>query len=415
MRNRTRLAADRRGATAAVFAIAMPVLVGMGALAVDVGIWNVQKRQAQGAADQAAFSAAVAAKAGNSNLNVEMNARAITAGMGFVHDENGVAVTVTNPPAEGQFAGNSGYWEVTVEEPQATWLAGYLFGGEATVRARAVAGRASGGNACIIGLGTASGNSVHIDQNGVFGTNGQSCGVYSNSGIYMGNNSIIAGSALVAGLLDPSSKPNHAIGNLQENSTPIEDPYADRPAPAPTGPCLSKTMLGDNVTPYKAGHYCNGMDIRKGVITLESGTYYIEGSVSMVTSGVTITSSGPVTLVLMSGAKFNDIQSVKFDFDAPKESDRGSSFPYPGIAIIGLDTYPSSQDFKNGIIFDILGAIYFPYQTLNLKNNGATFANDKCTQLVAKIVQIKNNMDMKDNCPGTGIRSPGGSSIALME
>ncbi|MBJ7501246.1 MAG: hypothetical protein JHC57_15935, partial [Sphingopyxis sp.] len=92
VRNRTNLARDSRGATAAIFAIAMPVLVGMGALAVDVGLWTVQKREAQGAADQAAFSAAIAAQADGDDA-AHLEGRAIAASMGFVDGQDDVTVT----------------------------------------------------------------------------------------------------------------------------------------------------------------------------------------------------------------------------------------------------------------------------------------------------------------------------------
>ncbi|MBA4046840.1 MAG: hypothetical protein C0471_20880, partial [Erythrobacter sp.] len=52
---------DTNAATAAIFAILLPVIIGFGALAFDVGVWTMRSRQAQGAADQAAYSAAVAA------------------------------------------------------------------------------------------------------------------------------------------------------------------------------------------------------------------------------------------------------------------------------------------------------------------------------------------------------------------
>ncbi|ALJ14583.1 pilus assembly protein TadG-related protein [Sphingopyxis macrogoltabida] len=406
MRNWTRLPADRRGATAAVFAIAMPVLVGMGALAVDVGIWNVQKRQAQGAADQAAFSAAVAAKAGNTSANAAMNARAITAGMGFVDGQNGVAVTVTNPPAAGQFAGKSGYWEVTVTEPQATWLAGYLLGGEANVRARAVAGGSAGGNACIIGLAT-SGTAVSMSNNNEVTNPG--CAVYSNANMSMSNNSKIFGSAYVSGTV---SKSNGAtIGTEQTGVPPVADPYADVTVPSSCTGTAKMTASNNQTVNYSPGYFCEGIAVGNGVtINLSAGTYYI-GKTLTNGNNLKINATGGVTLILMNGAAFNDANTnngMTLNITAP------STGTYAGIAIMSLATSPTSQDFKNNVTFNVQGAMYFRNQNINFKNN-MTFNAGLCTQLVAQRIDMKNNANMNNNCPGTGIRSPGGSSIALME
>ena len=55
-----RLANDRRGSIAVTVALAMTVLIGFAGAGVDFAMWETAKRDLQGAADQAAYSAAVA-------------------------------------------------------------------------------------------------------------------------------------------------------------------------------------------------------------------------------------------------------------------------------------------------------------------------------------------------------------------
>ena len=55
-----RVAADRRGVTAVITALALTTLLGFCGLAVDVVMWQVNQRQLQGAADQAVLAAATA-------------------------------------------------------------------------------------------------------------------------------------------------------------------------------------------------------------------------------------------------------------------------------------------------------------------------------------------------------------------
>ena len=53
-----RLSRDARGASAALVAIALPVLIGFGALGAEAGSWYTLKLRSQYAADAAAISAA---------------------------------------------------------------------------------------------------------------------------------------------------------------------------------------------------------------------------------------------------------------------------------------------------------------------------------------------------------------------
>lgn len=390
---------DTGGATAAIFAIALPVLVGMGALAVDVGIWNVQKRQAQGAADQAAYSAAVAAKAGANATNATTDAHAIAAGMGFVNGANGVTITVNSPPANGQFVGETGYWEVIVSEPQNTWLAGYFLGSGATVNARAVAGGSAGGTACIIGLNSSTGvDAITMDNNNIVSNPG--CTIYSNSNFSVANNSGISGTAYAAGSftgkVDKADLPNKVSGAAQ-----VDDPYADLTLPSTCSG--SATITGDGTK--TAGSYCGGFVIDNNkTVTLSSGTYIIGSNFSLGNS-VVINSTGPVTLIFMPNTNIAIGNNAAFHFDAP------TTGPYAGIGMAGRNLTTNFVSWNNAL-FDIQGAIYFPNQTLEIKNN---FSSTKCTQIVANIVQIKNNANMASTCPGSGIRSPGGSTVALLE
>ena len=401
-----RLARDSRGATAAIFAIAMPLLVGMGALAVDVGIWNVQKRQAQGAADQAAYSAAVAAKA-NGDDKGDPEGKAVAANMGFVHNVNGVTVEVHNPPTSGQFATEAGYWEVIIREPQATWLAGYFLGGGPTVAARAVAGGANGGNACIIGLNQTADETVKVWGNGTIST--KKCNVYTNSS---SDKSLVCGGSCVV------NASTYAVGGNKEqgngdlagavNATgrsPVEDPYKDVTASAP-GACAATNLTPANNATINPGHYCGTLTISNSV-TLSPGVYYVD---KLSVSGTLKGPSG-VTIILTSNETdvFATNGSPTINMEAPK------SGTYAGIAIMNLTT-PKNKNallkFNGDTEFSVLGALYFPKWSMEFLGS---FDDTKCTQLVADKITITGDANMLHVCPGSGIRSPGGTTIALLE
>src|SRR5205823_1178406 len=63
---------DRRGASATMFAVALPVLIGLGALGAETGAWYTIKRQNQAAADAAVISAAHQVAAGKTNISTDL-------------------------------------------------------------------------------------------------------------------------------------------------------------------------------------------------------------------------------------------------------------------------------------------------------------------------------------------------------
>lgn len=399
MRKWARLSKDNRGATAAIFAIAMPVLVGMSALAVDLGLWTVQKREAQGAADQAAFSAAIAAQA-DGDAAGHLEGKAVAASMGYVHGQNGIAVTTAKLASLDGEAGD--FWEVIIAKPQSMGLAALFLGSAPTARARAVAGTASGGAACIIGLST-SGTSVSIDNNNSISNPG--CAVYSNASMSMRNGSSINGSAFVAGAIDKQNPSQITIGNEVTGVSPIVDPYADVPSP---GPCNNSVKI-TNGGGYSAGQYCAGFEIKNNasnnVLNLAAGTYFV-GGIFRLDNGVTINGTG-VSIVLMPGTTASLGNNLVLNITAP------TSGSYAGVALMGRNLGTNILAWNNAI-FNVQGAMYFPNQELSIKNN-SIFNSAQCTQLVANIVSINNNANMNDECPGSGIRDVGNGKVALLQ
>jgi Flp pilus assembly protein TadG len=63
---------DNRGATAAVIAAALPVLIGFETLGVETGLWYMIKWQSQSAADAAAIAAAYEIIAGKTDLDGDL-------------------------------------------------------------------------------------------------------------------------------------------------------------------------------------------------------------------------------------------------------------------------------------------------------------------------------------------------------
>jgi Flp pilus assembly protein TadG len=131
-------ASHRPGKALALFAIGMPVLLGMTGLVIDSGLLMAGQRTAQNAADSGAMAAAMELYRGSSSSS------ATTTATTFVQTYNSLSnatVTVNIPPQSGVYTGRVGYAETIVSVPFTTTLIQVLgINASQTVSARAVAG-----------------------------------------------------------------------------------------------------------------------------------------------------------------------------------------------------------------------------------------------------------------------------------
>src|SRR5581483_9418038 len=111
------LSRDRRGGAAITLAISLAGIAGLAGL-------YVTKRTMQGAADSAAYTAALALNNGASSTAVASQAKSIAASYGFADGSNSVTVTVNTPPLSGNYTNNDSAVEVIVSQPQPLQLAG---------------------------------------------------------------------------------------------------------------------------------------------------------------------------------------------------------------------------------------------------------------------------------------------------
>lgn len=128
----------RNGKVLVMFAVSLPMLLGVAGLVIDGGLLMLADRRAQQAADAAATMAAHVVMEGGSV------ATATSVAEDFVHANSGLGtatVTVEIPPVTGPRAGDGAYAEVVVEVETPTYLT-HLFSGStsSTVSTRAVAG-----------------------------------------------------------------------------------------------------------------------------------------------------------------------------------------------------------------------------------------------------------------------------------
>ena len=217
----------------------------------------------------------------------------------------------------------------------------------------------------------------------------------------MDNNSAINGPVNVVGGWSLGGNVSMAGSPIKDHAPPIADPYAGLTVgsvPACTGQSGSGNNNAQiNLSP---GHFCSGWDFGNNVrLNLAPGTYYID---SMLSAGnnANITGTG-VTLVV------NGNYGVDLDNNTSVSLTAETSGAFARRVIVGLSTASMvTQTFANNTSIQIIGAIYFPHQIINMENNGAT-APGGCTQVIGPKISIANNVNFGNNCDGTGVEPLG--------
>ena len=160
--------ADRRGATAALFGVAATAVVGFAGLATEAGYWYNVRRDAQNAADHAAFAGAVRLGVATNVLEnadgtkltdaarltqIQNAGRDTTARNGFTHNANNNTVDVNWPPVSGAYAGNTNAVQVIITQQRPRLISAlFLASANQQIRVSGVAALQDLGSACVLAL-----------------------------------------------------------------------------------------------------------------------------------------------------------------------------------------------------------------------------------------------------------------------
>ena len=402
------------GSEAIQLALSSIAILGMVALAVEITFLVYKHRQMQAAADAAAFGAAIARKTGYTS-SFALEARAAAAQVGYVNGADGVAVTVNSPPLHGNYTANNSAVEVIISQSQSLSLVTLFQTGLFSVGASAVAMAGSSGSFCVLGLDTSASATVRILNNGIVAST--TCGVAVNStsstALILDNNSAIYGPVSVVG--------NFSLGGtarLYYRTTPypmtgaaaVADPYASMTLSA-SGATARTQPTGCTTCNLQPGRYANGLNYTNGgTLNFAAGVYYIDTRLNLSNS-VVVNATAGVTIVINGSYAMSIGNNATLNITAP------TTGPTAGVAFASIRTASSSvtQTFSNNALVNLTGAIYFPNQTLQFGNN-ATINTPICGQLIARIVQIQNNANLKNACGGTGaVALTSGGAVKLVE
>jgi len=416
-------------------------LIGMGALAIEIGFVIYKQRQMQSAADAAAYSAVIAKSTGYP-ATFATEADAVAAQVGFVNGANGVTITVNNPPQNGANVGNNSAVEAIITQDQTPYLKLVTLFGSPSVNVwvHAVATIGSGGG-CAWQLSPSANPGVTISNGAtvtmvscglnVCSTGNTALSMSGGTHLNLTNASGQLSSSNPVSVAGKASITNGAqINNVASCSAPTckasqgacaanVDPYAGVPMPTmPTG-CSNGTNksygYSSGVQTLNPGVWCNGVTfgssanikMNPGVYWVNGGTFSVGGAVVMNGTGVTIVLTGTATDGYSPPYAIASIgNGATVNLTAPLPT---SGLGTQGIVFFGDRSGPANpgSNFGGGASMNITGAIYLPSQTVQFSNGISNPSG--CTQLIAGTMQFAGGADFSNNCAGTGTSGSGGA------
>jgi Flp pilus assembly protein TadG len=306
------------GQVVVLTALSLMLLMGVMALAVDVGHLHYLKQQLDSTADAAALAGAleISACGGTANCTaMQEAAKSAVAENGFsapslatqcaASSGTGVALQLNNGPcalgSSDPNHGNTNYVEAVLTETQGTFF-GAVIGvpavklvsrSEATVFAT---GSGGSGNACLY-----AGSVAFNSSNGVMDLQ---CGIQDNGNLQTNNgDSVNTPSFTYAGSWSPNNCNGSCVWSKASptSGSKANDPLASKTPPIQPAISSTNTQTPNNGATLQPGYYPWGFNLNSNVsVTLSPGVYYLGGSIN-VDSGATLSGTG-VTMYFASGS-----------------------------------------------------------------------------------------------------------------
>ena len=418
-----RILQDQRGVSAMIVAIALPALVGFGALGAETGLWFTIKLHNQSAADAAAISAAYEVIAGKTDVASDLTPAAAEAAT--YNGYKGSAPAVVYPYSDAMASNGIA---VTLQQSQRAILA-TMFLTEVNVATKAVAVIEVLDHPCILAL-AGSGTSLEILPGAHLTM--PNCSAAANS-IGAGaielqdtTSSVTAATLVTAGEIslqgnpvDPFAAPSEfALGSPAMIGAPsIADPYA---ATLTHTFIIAGMASAPKCKPLSAGHISGNCKagtwtVRPGqTVDLSPGTYWLTGNLTVEATGTLQCLS--CTIVLTRNTTGSTVGNVDILSGATVTLQAPNSGMFSGILFIQDPLALSSgstNGFEGGLSMKLTGLLYFPKTTVAFQGNpGAA-----CTLLVVNQVSIVGASDFSTSgCPGGGLaKLPTVNTVVLAE
>lgn len=299
-KNTSKTYQNSRGAVAIIVAILAPVLIGFGALVVDVGDWYATQIQLQNAADAAAMAGARTLPYSESNNSSFVQTVVTESANEAEPNLNNMisSATITR-------SGNSQTITVTTSSPEQIFLSGIFGHRSLALNATASASVYNNQPACVLALGQESGDGITISDSAstLYSPN---CSTFSAN--YIENKGSVTTPIVSAVGSISGSFSSQTI--VMQAVNPIQNPYVGVTIPitpqscAVVGGCPNNISSKSNIT-LEPGTYNGGISIgSNSTVFFQPGLYYIIGGNLSFGGSVAVSGSG-VTFVFESDSSGN--------------------------------------------------------------------------------------------------------------
>jgi hypothetical protein len=384
----------------------MPLLVGAGAVGIDVAQWTLTKRHLQRMADTAALAGAHAV--------MQQNPAKQAADRATLHNDQvtlSTAAVVENAPTSGPFMNDAKAVRVTVSATPKLSFISFFMSGPTTIAAEATATVASDPRFCMVTL--EEGFNAGYDMSGSSGVMAD-CGMMSNSkskvtAYTFGGNStkVKATEAAAVGAVAAANNWDTTT-KLLPNQFKIPDPFASVPEAStfiPSSCGASEVIEGNSWTNKNLSPRCwtNGLSF-KTKVTLNAGTYVVKGGTLEFGAGANVTANGPVTFILTgdnaaSIAKLSIGSNATLNLTGPTSGSLADILFYQDRRA----RYIGSENTLTGNSGSVFGsAFYFP--TTNLHFIGTSGSTPICARMVSLRMSFGGNSAANVSCAGASGR-----------
>lgn len=406
---------DRRAAVSLVLAAAMPALVAIMALGIDVSYWTTVRVELQRTADIAAMAGAMKyastnspSKALTTAANVaEMNGLPVGTRAGY----GTTRLTDTYGNYSATFSFTSSPTQITATVQRSVTL---MFGAALVASSRQtqtisagagaqLSSRSNSSKACAVALNGNSSGITTIDDLTVSGGKNtritmSGCDLRSDASMNFNGTPGVAVPNLIASGSITGSYTNDctATGTCDQQFTAV--PQIPDPLAGTYGSDLSVPTTtiaqpsGTSLSPPPSGEAYSSLSFASGTYTLGPGVYYVSGQVTFNSNSI-VNGTG-VTIVMGSNGGLTMNGTVTVNLTAPATgSTAGMLFGSNGAISMSLNGDSSAT---------LGGAIYLPNGSVNLVGNTSPSSN--CLEVVALNISFGGSSSLSNaSCGSLGV------------
>jgi len=420
---------DQRGAVAIMFVLILPILLGAIGMGVEVGYWFSKHRELQTAADAAAIAGGYEVNENRASQTKTIadreagnNGWSSAVGTSAVNNSqyNGTYPTGSYSTS---YAADNNAVEVALSLNVDRLFSSWFLSSDLTLKATAVATLVADDNlACVLALG--SGNPAQaLEASGSLSVTMAGCSAATNSSHA---NAVFAKPGFSVDCIysaggGSGSPTTTACSGIQSNQLATEDPYeaaVTKPATSDFSACIPYVQpsppADDGLSPDV---YCGLTYTNNGkILTLNSGTYYIDRGDLLIASGATIDATAGVTIVFGDSTGAGDCGGVAVQGASSIDITAPTSGNFSGLAFYRNSDCDNGADitFSGSINSTIIGAIYNPSGGVVMSGSGTV--GSTCLQVIGDTVTFTGNSTLGSSCGSAGtLNISAGSKVSLVE